>query len=104
MFHLKSTGMPVGISADRQFAPTTFQLSVDDVLVAYTDGITEAENHHGQLWGEEKLESLLRSCSGATSEQIIECILKEVSVFANGQPQRDDMTLVVMTVQEGCDL
>jgi len=104
MFHLKSTDMPVGISADRQFAPTTFQLSVDDVLVAYTDGITEAENHHGQPWGEEKLESLLRSCSGATSEQIIECILKEVSVFANGQPQRDDMTLVVMTVQEGCDL
>lgn len=104
IFHLKSTDMPVGISADRQFAPTTFQLSVDDVLVAYTDGITEAENYHGQLWGEEKLESLLRSCSGATSEQIIECILKEVSVFANGQPQRDDMTLVVMTVQEGCDL
>jgi serine phosphatase RsbU (regulator of sigma subunit) len=104
MFHLKSTDMPVGISADRQFAPTTFQLSVDDVLVAYTDGITEAENYRGQLWGEEKLESLLRSCNGATSEQIVECILDEVSAFSKGQPQRDDMTLVVMTVQEGCDL
>jgi serine phosphatase RsbU (regulator of sigma subunit) len=102
MFHLKSTDMPIGISADRQFAPATFQLSVDDVLVAYTDGITEAENYHGQPWGEEKLESLLRCCSGATSQQIIECILDEVSVFANGQPQRDDMTLVVMTVQKGC--
>jgi serine phosphatase RsbU (regulator of sigma subunit) len=104
MFRLKSTDMPVGISADRQFAPTTFQLSVDDALVAYTDGITEAENYHGQLWGEEKLEGVLRSCSGATSKQIIECILEAVSAFANGQPQRDDMTLVVMTVQEGCDL
>ena len=59
MFHLKSTDMPIGISADRQFTATTFQLAVDDVLVA--DGITEAENYRGQLWGEEKLESLLRS-------------------------------------------
>jgi serine phosphatase RsbU (regulator of sigma subunit)/DNA-binding GntR family transcriptional regulator len=104
MFHLKSTDMPVGISGDRQFAPTTFQLSVDDVVVAYTDGITEAENYHGQQWGEEKLVSLLRSCNGASSEEIIDSILEEVSVFANGQPQRDDMTLVVMTVQDGCDL
>jgi len=104
MFHLKSTDMPVGISADRLFAPTTFQLAAGDVLVAYTDGITEAQNYHGQLWGAEKLESLLRSCGGATSEQIIECILEEVSAFANGQPQRDDVTLVVMTVQEGCDV
>lgn len=102
MFHLKSTDMLVGISADRSFAPTTFQLAPGDVLVAYTDGITEAQDYRGQLWGEEKFESVLRSCAGATSEQIIECILEDVSAFANGQPQRDDMTLVVMTVQEGC--
>src|SRR5215469_11204152 len=104
MFHLKSTDMPIGISADRLFAPTTFQLAAGDVLVAYTDGITEAQNYHERVWGEEKFESLLRSCGGATSEQIIECILEEVTAFANGQPQRDDMTLVVMTVQEGCDV
>jgi serine phosphatase RsbU (regulator of sigma subunit) len=66
-----------------------------------TDEITEAQNCHGQLWREDKLESLLRSCSGTTSEQVIECILEEVSAFANGQPQRDDMTLVVMTFKRG---
>jgi hypothetical protein len=51
------------------------------------------------MWGEEKLENLLRSCHRASSEQIIECILGELSTFANSQPQRDDMTLVVMKVE-----
>lgn len=103
MYHLEPGGMPVGISADSQFATATFQVEIDDVLVAYTDGITEAENPYGELWGEQRLESLVRSCSRETPEQITKCILDEVSAFANGQPQRDDATLVVMSVQEGCE-
>ena len=54
--------------------------------------------------GQQRLESLLRSCSRGTPERIIHRILDEVSRFAEGKKQRDDMTLVVMTVQEGCDL
>ena len=104
MFHLQSEAMPVGISADAHFATTSFQLEIGDVLVAYTDGITEADNPDGEFWGEKRLDSLLRSCSDGTPEQIIRCILEEVSAFANGQPQRDDVTLVVMSVQEGCDV
>jgi serine phosphatase RsbU (regulator of sigma subunit) len=56
------------------------------------------------MWGEEKFEILLGSCYRASSEQIIESILAEVSAFANGQPQRDDMTLMVMKVHEGCEI
>jgi phosphoserine phosphatase RsbU/P len=104
MYHLEPGGMPVGISADSQFAITTFQFEIDDVLVAYTDGITEAENPQGELWGEQRFENLLRSCSRETPEQIIKHVLDEVSAFANGQPQRDDVTLVVMSVQKGCDV
>ena len=102
IIHLKPTDIPIGISADLQFTTATFQLAIDDVLVAFTDGITEQQDPHGEMWGEEKLEHLLRSCHRASSEQIIECILGEVSTFANRQPQRDDMTLVVMKVEEGC--
>ena len=103
MFYLNSTGMPVGISADSQFASGTFQFEIDDLLIAYTDGITEAENDHGEPWGQQRLENLLRSCSRKTPEQIIKGILDQVSTFSNGQPQQDDMTLVVMGVQGDCD-
>jgi phosphoserine phosphatase RsbU/P len=68
--------------------------------VAYTDGITEAGNTSDQLWGLERLESLLGSCSRMAPAEIVERILAEVSDFANGEPQRDDATLVVIKVQE----
>lgn len=104
MYHLKSGGQPVGISPDPELATTIFQFEIGDVLVAYTDGITEAENSRNDQWGERRLEKLLRSCSQQSPEQIINAILDEVSAFADGQPQRDDATLVVMSVQEGCDV
>jgi serine phosphatase RsbU (regulator of sigma subunit) len=104
MFHLESSGMLVGISADSQFQTTRFQLEIDDVLVAYTDGITEVENRRGQFWGQQGLESLLRSCGRRTPEQIIKCVVDELTTFGDRLPQRDDMTLVVMRVHGDCDV
>jgi DNA-binding GntR family transcriptional regulator len=104
LFHLRAQAVPIGIYAEVQFEATQFQLAKDDIVVAYTDGITEAANPSGQLWGVERLESLLRSCSQMAPEEIVERILAEVSAFAKDEPQRDDVTLVVMKVQEGCDV
>ena len=92
------------MSPNSEVESTIFQFEIGDVLVAYTDGITEAENPHNDQWGVQRLEKLLRSCSRESPEQIINGILDEVSAFADGQPQRDDATLVVMSVQEGCDV
>jgi serine phosphatase RsbU (regulator of sigma subunit) len=103
IFRLPSTGIPVGISADPQFSSAAFQFEIDDVLVAYTDGITEAENRQHELWGEQRLEAVLKSCSRKTPKEIINAILEQVSTFANGRPQRDDITLLVMRVEAGCE-
>jgi len=103
IFRLKAEGMPVGIFSDAQFTPATFQLRIGDVLIGYTDGITEVENHKGEFWGEEAFEKLLSSCGFWQPKEIMERILDGVAGFAGGQPQRDDMTLVVMKVEEGCD-
>ena len=104
LFQLRADAVPIGMFADARFEATKFQLAQDDILVAYTDGITEAANSSGEQWGLERLESLLRSCSRMTSGEILERILADVSDFAHGEPQRDDVTLVVMKVQEGCDI
>jgi sigma-B regulation protein RsbU (phosphoserine phosphatase) len=101
---LRSTDVPIGISAESKFPAAAFQLRIGDLLVAYTDGITEVENRDQELWGIHRLENLLRSSNDATAEQIIERILDEVSTFADGQSQRDDITLLAMRVQPGCDV
>ena len=104
LFHLRAEALPIGVYPEAKFAATRFQLVKDDILVAYTDGITEAAHTSGQLGGVEKLESLLPSCSRMTPGEVVERILAEVSDFANGERQRDDVALVVMKVQDGCDI
>lgn len=104
LFHLSAEGVPVGIFPEARFAAASFQLEVSDILVAYTDGITEAANRSGEQWGTERLEQLLRSCGEMPSAEIVTRILEAVSDFTEGEPQRDDVTLVVMNVQEGCEV
>lgn len=98
VFQLKAGGTPIGLLEESQFVPGRFQFEAGDVLVAYTDGITESDNAGGELWGQDRLENLLRSLKGKTSEEIMQGILDERFAFADGQPQRDDMTLLVMRV------
>jgi serine phosphatase RsbU (regulator of sigma subunit) len=103
IFRLDTGGMPVGILSDAEFTTATFQLQIGDVLVGYTDGITEIQNHQGEFWGQEAFEKLLGSCGCGQPKEILKRILDEVTCFAGGQRQRDDMTLVVIKVEKGCD-
>jgi serine phosphatase RsbU (regulator of sigma subunit) len=73
------------------------------ILRAYTDGITEAESRQHEPSGPQSLEALLESCSGKSPKQIINAILEHVSAFAKGQLRRDDVTLLVIRVEAGCD-
>jgi serine phosphatase RsbU (regulator of sigma subunit) len=98
VFQLKAGGTPVGLLEEAEFIPGKFHLEAGDLLVAYTDGITESDDASGEMLGQARLENLLRGCRGKTSKETIQFVLDERFAFANGQPQRDDMTLVVMRV------
>jgi sigma-B regulation protein RsbU (phosphoserine phosphatase) len=100
VFHLEASGTPLGLVENSQFPSKTVQLEIGDVLVMYTDGITETENPDHELWGQERLETLLRGCRNFMPAQIVRRILDEVLAFAKGRPQSDDMTLVVVGVEE----
>jgi sigma-B regulation protein RsbU (phosphoserine phosphatase) len=69
-------------------------------MVMYTDGITETENPEQELWGQERLENLLRACRYCTPAQIVGRIVDEVSSFSKDHSQSDDMTLVVIGVKD----
>jgi sigma-B regulation protein RsbU (phosphoserine phosphatase) len=101
VFQLKMGGTPIGLLEEAEFIPGKFHLEAGDLLVAYTDGITESDDASGEMWGQARLEKLLCNCRGKTSEETIQYILDERFAFADGQPQRDDMTLVVMHVLAG---
>jgi serine phosphatase RsbU (regulator of sigma subunit) len=97
---LETEGTPVGALEHAEYTSAAVRLEIGDVLIAYTDGITEAENLHGEFWGQQRLEKLLRSCHDRTPKEIIRSVLDEVADFSKGHPQRDDVTLVVVRAKD----
>ena len=99
IFTLESTGPPLGLLEGSQFTSQALQLETDDVLVMYTDGMTEAESPGGESWGQERLKIVLRDCRHCSPAQILTRIVDEVLAFTKGTAQGDDMTLVVVGVK-----
>lgn len=99
VFSLQSGGVPVGALDESQYDSDKFQLEPGDILVAYTDGLTESENPGGRAFGQERLKTILCSCTAEQSQEILQHILRELSAHSAGGPQEDDLTLVVMRVE-----
>ena len=89
----------MGLIEDCPFTSTTFQLEIDDVLVAYTDGLTESENSEGNAFGYERLERMLGGCCSQDPHRVLRLILDELSAHSADCPQADDITVVVMQVE-----
>ncbi|MBO0862789.1 MAG: SpoIIE family protein phosphatase [Chloracidobacterium sp.] len=79
-----------------EYKPRQTRLHDSDVVVMYTDGVTEAVDADNQMFGEERLEKLVRESVSLSAEQIKQRILDEVLNFTAGLPQGDDITLIVL--------
>ena len=100
---LGATGTVVGLLPDAEYAQATLQLHPGDVLLAFTDGISEAMNHEDEEWGEDSMlasahQLLNRPECTTTADQLLTCIIDAVDKFTAGAPQHDDMTLLVCTI------
>ena len=73
-------------------------LEPGDILVGSTDGITEAMNPNDEEWGEDAMIETLRSLTAEPPQTIIEKLVAAADAFADGAPQHDDMTLIVLKV------
>ncbi len=93
---LMASGTVVGALEDAAYEQVSLALQPGDMLVAYTDGISEAMNANDEEWGEERLTDSLRRCVGLPPAEIISCIMQAADAFVAGAKQNDDMTLVVL--------
>ncbi|MEO1022333.1 MAG: PP2C family protein-serine/threonine phosphatase [Bacteroidota bacterium] len=97
---LKPKGLALGMVKGDKFEEcaeeSTLHLRTGDVLVLYTDGITEAQNISGQFYGEERMEELLKHTADLDAKSILDVITRDVRTFVGNAKQSDDMTLVVI--------
>jgi sigma-B regulation protein RsbU (phosphoserine phosphatase) len=92
---LDSTGTVVGAFAWAKYEERTVKLEPGDLVVAYTDGITEPENEYGEMYGEEQLKDLLVKYGHADSSEIIARTMEAVNHWTRSPELQDDMTMVV---------
>lgn len=93
---LPATGIAMGAIIDAPFTQDTVQMLPGDILVLYTDGITEAENADLKMFGVEQLERIIISSRGLSSDGLSGKILGAVRAFTGDHPQSDDITLMVI--------
>ena len=92
-----SENIVAGMFDDFTFTQSTLQLDKGDMLVLFTDGVTEAFNTSGEMFDEKGLETTLENKgAGKSSHDICQEILKDVNDFSGKEPQSDDITLMAI--------
>jgi sigma-B regulation protein RsbU (phosphoserine phosphatase) len=71
-------------------------LDPGDILIGFTDGVSEAMNFKDEEWGEERMLPALEACAGERAADMIPSVMAAADRFADGAPQHDDMTLVIV--------
>ena len=101
-YYLNPRGFPVGISLPdpelfkKSIESDTIQLAEDDILLIYTDGITEAMNNRRELFSEERLLDVIRKYGNLPSQEFTEKLKDEIHSFTEGFEQNDDITFVAV--------
>ena len=93
---LTKGGTVLGFMEDYQFEEDSVKLSSGDIIIIYSDGITEALNEKEEEFGEERLLSLLKENLKSSAEMIIENVFKAVKLFVKDVKQSDDITIVII--------
>jgi sigma-B regulation protein RsbU (phosphoserine phosphatase) len=96
---LTSGGPVIGVFSDCVYEQETIQLERGDVVVAYTDGVTEALNPEGEEFGECRLERVLAASTRLSADEISSAIVERVRQWCGSAPQHDDLTFVVLKVK-----
>lgn len=90
-------GLPLGLFSDSEYAVHERQISDSSIVLAYTDGVTEATNIREEEFGEQRLARLMTSFSGGTAVDIAAAVLESIrSHVGSGAAQHDDITLMVL--------
>jgi serine phosphatase RsbU (regulator of sigma subunit) len=97
---LRTTGMALGLEERAHWGQKVVRLAPGDMLVLYTDGITEAQNPQGRFFGEQNLVEVIRSKYGFPAHEIQASVLDEVHRFVGGTPRQDDIALIVICRRE----
>jgi len=93
---LRRTGMPLGIVQDAKWERRAVRIAPGDMLILYTDGLTDAQDPRQRPFGEEQLLETVRTQSGCSALSVQEALISQVREFVGDAPQLDDIALAIV--------
>jgi phosphoserine phosphatase RsbU/P len=98
---IEATGLPLGLFDEADYDEFTFRAKPGDLFVFFSDGIIDASNRHGELFGRERVEKLVAGCVAQSPDCVVNNIFKAVTDHAAGVETFDDQTVVAIKVKGG---
>ncbi len=96
LMHLKADDLVLGTFADLTYSQKTIPVDPGNILVMYSDGVTESKNKHDEEFGFDRLSKFITMHRYLPAERMTDAIINEVCSYSGGCPQADDITVVVM--------
>ena len=94
--HLETTGMPLGMLEEATYGVRSVQLAPRDKIVAYSDGLSDAENAQGSSFGQNRMIEVIRSHAADSAGDLLGALMRAVETFTGDAVQHDDITAVVV--------
>ncbi len=96
---IEATGLPLGLFDDAEYDEFIFQADPEDVFVFFSDGILDASNRAGELFGRTRVEKIIAECWANSADSMVKSIFKAVADHATGVETFDDQTVVAIKVK-----
>ncbi|MEX1139736.1 MAG: GAF domain-containing SpoIIE family protein phosphatase [Bacteroidota bacterium] len=92
---LKAGGLPLGMFDHAEYTSEIISLDPDDILVMYSDGVTEAMDKKYEEYGEDRFQNCILKNAGLDAGKLKSQIIEDIQGFVGAEPQSDDLTLLV---------
>jgi len=98
---IEATGLPLGLFDEAEYDEFQFKMKPGDLFVFFSDGILDARNRKGDMFGRGRVERIISECSDNTAASIVESLFKAVAEHSAGVETFDDQTVVAIRVRGG---
>jgi phosphoserine phosphatase RsbU/P len=101
---IEATGLPLGLFDDAEYDEFRFKMKPGDMFVFFSDGILDARNRSGELFGRGRAEKIIAECAGRSADCVVDRLFKAAAEHSAGVETFDDQTVVAIKVKDGAAL
>jgi len=96
---IEATGLPLGLFDDAEYDEFTFRAKPGDMFVFFSDGILDARNRAGDMFGRARMETIIAGCAEISADCVVKSLFKAAAEHAGGEETFDDETVVAIKVK-----